>query len=288
MIDSILRAAGIGVLLMTAALAGAQAPGAMTAEQRQAEFARLPWQEGPLDASIGAKARLAVPAEARLLAEAHGARFLELTGNLPEAGNTVLVGRNWWATFSFSDVGYVKDDEKLDPDALLSTLQESDAVANEQRQRLGIAKLTTVGWAVPPHYDPETRFLEWGLNLRAEGDPTPVINYTVRMLGRSGYENVILVTSAETLQQDVAELKAILKGFDFVAGERYAEFKQGDRLAEVGLGALVLGGAAAAAAKSGWFKSLLAVLVAGWKLVAAAVVAGIVGLGRLMGRKKAG
>lgn len=287
MIRNILRAAGIGAALLVASVvAGAQTP--MTAEQRQAEFGQLPWQTGPLDGSVGDKARLAVPADVRLLAESHGARFLELTGNLPEPGNTVLVGGNWWATFSFSDVGYVKDDEKLDPDALLKAIQESDQPANEERERLGITKLHTVGWAVPPHYDTQTQHLEWGLTLRADGDPTPVINYTVRMLGRSGYENVILVTSAQNLQQDVAELKAILKGFDFVPGERYAEFKQGDRVAQIGLGALVLGGAAAAAAKSGWFKGLIAVLAAGWKFIAAAAVAGVVGLGKLLGRKKAG
>ena len=46
----------------------------------------------------------------------------------------------------------------------------------------------------------------------------------------------------------------------------------------------MLGGAAAAAVKAGWFKGLLAALVAGWKLVAAAAVAGLAAIKRFFSR----
>ncbi|MBL8343477.1 MAG: DUF2167 domain-containing protein [Rubrivivax sp.] len=275
-------------LLAAAALStAATAQQGMSAEQRRAEFAKLPWQAGPAQGAIGSKASLKVPKDARLLPESHGARFLELTGNLPAPGHSILVVGNWWAVFTFSDVGYVKDDEKLDAEQLLRSLREGDAAANDERRKRGIPQLTTEGWAVPPHFDAQTKQLEWGLKLRAEGDPNPVINYTVRMLGRSGYESVTLVSDAATLQRDVAELKALLEGFSFNGGQTYAEFKPGDHVAEIGLGALVLGGAAAAAVKSGWWKSLLAALAAGWKLIAGVAVAAVLGLGKLFGRKKA-
>ncbi len=270
-------------LLTLAPLAGAQT---QSAEQRREAFAKLPWQAGPSEGKVGEKAMLAVPDKAKLLPEASGARFLELTGNLPQPGQTILVKGDWWAVFSFSDVGFIKDDEKLDADALLKSLQDSDGPGNEERKRRGIPTLRTEGWAVPPHFDAASKRLEWGLRLRAEGEAQPVINYTVRVLGRTGYESITLVSDADSLQKDVADLKEVLKGFNFNAGERYAEFKAGDRVAEIGLGALVLGGAAAAAAKAGWFKGLLGVLLAGWKFVAAAAVAGVVGLGKLLGRKK--
>src|SRR5438046_7897948 len=38
--------------------------------------------------------------------------------------------------------------------------------------------------------------------------------------------------------------KSALGGYGFVSGENYAEFKAGDKIAEYGLAALVLGGAA--------------------------------------------
>lgn len=288
-VDLIRRAAllsGCMAALLFGAAASAQQ--GMSPEQRREEFAKLPWQAGPTRSEVGTKGKLQVPKEARLLPESHGGRFLELTGNLPQPGQTILVGGNWWAVFSFNDIGYIKDDEKLDADKLLETLKSSDGPSNEERKKRGIAQLTTEGWAVPPHFDPQTKHLEWGLRLRAEGDPNPVINYTVRMLGRSGYESVTLVSDAESLQRDVAELKAVLKGFAFNGGESYAEFKAGDHVAEIGLGALVLGGAAAAAVKGGWWKGLIAVLAAGWKLIAGVAVAAVLGLGKLLGRKKAG
>lgn len=264
----------------------ALAQSAMTPEQRREEFAKLPWQPGPADGAVGSKAQLKVPEGTRLLPEAQGGRFLELTGNLPQPGQTIVVAPNWWAVFSFSDVGYIKDDEKLDADALLKSMQESDGPANQERKKRGIPQLTTEGWAVPPFFDPQTKHLEWGLRLRAEGEAQPVINYSVRLLGRSGYESVVLVTDAATLQRDVSELKTMLKGFNFNGGEAYAEFKAGDRIAEFGLGALVLGGAAAAAAKTGLLQKLLAVLAAGWKLIAGVAVALFWGIGKFFGRKK--
>jgi uncharacterized membrane-anchored protein len=278
-----LAACAAALLWVLSANAGAQN---LSPEQRKEAFAKLPWQAGPAEGKVGEKAMLTVPDKAKLLPEASGARFLELTGNLPQPGQTILVKGDWWAVFSFSDVGFIKDDEKLDADALLKSLQDSDGPGNEERKRRGIPTLTTEGWAVPPHFDAASKRLEWGLRLRAEGEPQPVINYTVRVLGRTGYESITLVSDAESLQKDVADLKEVLKGFNFNTGERYAEFKAGDRVAEIGLGALVLGGAAAAAAKSGWFKGLLAALIAGWKLVAGVAVAAVVGLGKLFGRKK--
>jgi uncharacterized membrane-anchored protein len=281
------RTARLGACIATLwVAAGAAWAQGLSPEQRREEFAKLPWQMGPTSGAVGSKAKLQVPDKARLLPEAHGGRFLELTGNLPQPGQTILVGGNWWAVFSFNDIGYVKDDEKLDAGKLLDTLKSSDGSSNEERKKRGIPQLTTEGWAVPPHFDPQTKHLEWGLRLRVEGDPTPVINYTVRMLGRNGYESVTLVSDADSLQRDVAELKAVLKGFTFNGGESYAEFKAGDRVAEIGLGALVLGGAAAAAVKGGWWKSLLAVLAAGWKLIAGVAVAAALGIGKLLGRNK--
>ena len=60
------------------------------------------------------------------------------------------------------------------------------------------------------------------------------------------------------------DFKATLKNFDYVSGEKYSEWKQGDKVAAYGLGALVLGGAAAVATKKGGLKLLwIAILGAG-------------------------
>jgi uncharacterized membrane-anchored protein len=171
----------------------------------------------------------------------------------------------WFAVFSFDESGYVKDDEKLDASALLKSLQDSDGPGNEERKRLGMAPLHTEGWHVPPHYDTDSRRLEWGVRLRGEAGP-PIVNYTIRILGRRGVMKATLVSDPQNLNQDIAVFKAALGGFGFAPGERYAEFRAGDRVAEYGLAALVLGGAAVVATKTGFLKAF-------WKLLLVGVVA---------------
>ena len=190
-------------------------------------------------------------------------------------------------TFEFDKVGYVKDDEKLDPDALLKSLKESDADGNDERKKLGMQAIFTDGWQVPPHYDTESKRLEWGTRLRT-ADGALVVNYTSRLLGRKGIMSAVLVSSPDTLGPDSTAFKALLGGFDYVTGERYSEFKQGDRVAEFGLAALVLGGAAAVATKKGFWAAIVAFLGAFWKVLIGFVVAGLAGIGSLFKKKKSG
>ena len=232
----------------------------------------LGWQRGPADGSLGGIATLRIAEGQAFLDGPNTRRFLELTRNPPRDGRYTLVADEWFAIFFFEDSGYVRDDEKLDPDALLKSLQASDERGNQERKRLGMPAIHTVGWSVPPHYDPGTRRLEWGVQLRGE-DGRPLINYKIRLLGRRGVMQAILVSSPERLDRDVAEFKAALAGYTFVSGEQYSEFRAGDRVAEYGLATLVLGGAAAVATKSGFFKAFGKLIVVGVAGLGAAVVA---------------
>ena len=271
-------------VMLTVSMPGIVQAATDEAAQRN-PIADLNWQRGPLTFALGTKGSIKLPEKTGALAESDSNRFLELTGNLPTPGLNIIVGSNWWATFEFEDSGYVKDDEKIDADDLLKQMKASDAPSNEERRKRGMAELFTDGWYVPPHYDSATKRLEWGLRIHAANDNKPVINYTVRLLGRTGYERVVLVSTPETLDRDVAEFKQVLSGFDFNAGEKYSEFKQGDRVAEFGLAALVAGGAAAVAVKTGFWKVLLGFVVAGWKLILGAGVALLATVGKLFKRK---
>jgi uncharacterized membrane-anchored protein len=281
-----MRVVGALAAFCLAGLAQAAAPAEMTPEQRQQEMRSLPWVEGPNKVGVGTRAEVKIEPGQHYLDDKNSGKFLSLTGNLPSPGESILLGEGWWAAFNFAEVGYVKDNEKLDPDALLKELKGIDGPANEERKRRGMPTLHTVGWVVPPHYDPQTKHLEFGLRMRSDGSNEPFVNYTVRMLGRTGYENVILVSSQENLTQNVKALKTTLQGFDFKSGEKYAEFKPGDRVAEFGLGALIVGGGTALLAKTGWWKGILAALAAGWKLVAIAVAGLGAGIVNLFKRKK--
>ena len=246
----------------------------------------LAWNQGPAVAPIGNTARLNVNENIMFIDEANSRKFLELTGNLPQDGFYIIYNTKdrWWAGFSYDDSGYIKDDEKIDADALLKQLRESDEPSNAERKRRGLGELHTDGWYVPPHYDPVTKRLEWGVKLRS--DKGYSANYTIRLLGRSGVTSATLVSSPERLDANVQSFKATLPGFEYNTGQKYSEFKQGDRVAEYGLAALVAGGAAAVATKKGAWGAIGAFLAASWKFVAGIAVAALAGIKKMFSRNK--
>ncbi len=269
-------------LLIPAAGWAASSPSPATAQN----ISDLAWHEGPATAAIGKNAVLKVNEDVVFIDEANSRRFLELTGNLPSDGINIIYNTKdrWWAAFSYEDTGHVKDDEKIDADALLKNLREGDESSNAERKRRGMSELHTDGWYVPPHYDPATKRLEWGVKLRSDNGVSA--NYTIRLLGRTGVTSATLVSSPEQLDANVQSFKATLPGFDYNAGEKYSEFKQGDRIAEYGLAALIAGGAAAVATKKGLWGTIAAFLAASWKVVAGVAIAAVAGVKKLFSRNK--
>jgi uncharacterized membrane-anchored protein len=272
----------LAALLLSPVLAWSQGNPAVLEEMK-----KLQWQVGPTQGRIGNRALIAVPQDHVFLDERNTRRFLELTGNPPRDGHYLFApsSLNWFAVFSFDASGYVKDDEKIDADALLKTLKASDAPSNDERKRLGMEALYTEGWQVPPHYDLDSKRLEWGMRLRTASNHY-VINYSSRLLGRSGVMSAVLVADPETLAADTAQFKSALKDFSYVPGEKYSEFKAGDRIAEYGLAALIVGGAAAVASKKGFWSLLAGFFAAFWKVLAGLGVAALAGLGSIFKRKQ--
>jgi uncharacterized membrane-anchored protein len=246
------RLAALGILLLLL-----DGPASAQQETPQNEFAKLPWQAPPATGQIGGVAQIGLANDLRFLDADGTSRFLKLTDNPSRDNEFTLAPATlaWFAIFTFDKSGYVKDDERIDPDELLAVLKKQNESSIEERRRLRLPILHLEGWAVEPHYDSETHRLEWGTRFSQDkGEIT--VNYTVRILGRSGVMSAILVSSPETLDADKREFKTALRGFAFKTGETYAEFRQGDRVAQYGLAALIVGGAAAVATSSGLMKGL--------------------------------
>ena len=207
---------------------------------------------------IGAEGQLKIPEGYVFLGSVDSSRFIELQGNPPRANHYIVAPKSlaWFSAFVFEPIGYVKDDEKIDPDELLQTLKASNKDDQAERKQKGLSVLVLDGWFIPPHYDIQTKRLEWGTKLRSE-DNQYIVNYTIKILGRKGVMNAVVVSDPDSLDKDVREFKAVLSSYSFKPDEGYFEFRSGDKVAEYGLAALVIGGAAAAAAKSGALKGLL-------------------------------
>jgi uncharacterized membrane-anchored protein len=279
----------LGALLVVPSLAGEPAPatpGETAAEQAYYKaLDALHWVAGPTTVSIPGKSQLVVPQDYVFLDSANTDKYLELNRNLA-SGSEVLVApsnMHWVAYLSFADEGYVKDNDKIDAAELLKALQEGTEQSNEERRKRGWPELHLIDWAVPPAYNASNKRLEWATVLEAEGNRN--VNFSTKVLGRRGHTSVILVTGVDELGPARPELESVLAGYSFKSGETYADWVPGDKVAEYGLAALVLGGAAAIATKKGFWAVLGGFLAGGWKLLAAGGVAAAAGLRRFFGKK---
>jgi uncharacterized membrane-anchored protein len=246
-----------------------------------AVFRELHWKRGPTDAVIAGRASVKIEKGIFALDSRDTNRFIEAMGNLPSNADRYAVGADdfsWFAVFDFTSDGYVRDDEKIDADALLKALMEGNRLGNQKRRELGLHTMELIGWSVPPFYNKETKRLEWGTKLKNE-DGSYTINYTSRLLGRTGYMSATLVADPTNFSSQQQGYNRMLSRFEFNPGERYSEFKEGDKVAQYGLAALVAGGAAAAVVKS---KGL-------WKLLGALAIGGVAavwaGIKRFFGRR---
>ncbi len=228
-------------------------------------YGQVKWQKGPSLGDLGSTAQVKVP-QGWVFAGGDDTRTImevmhnPMTGR--ELGFVAPAGENWYAVFEYDPVGYVKDDEKdaLDANVLLDSIKAGTEAGNQERIKRGWPTMTILGWEQQPRYDTTTNNLEWA--VRAESDGEPVINYNTRMLGRGGVMEVTLVTDAGTLKETLPKFKTMLSGFDFNQGQKYAEFRAGDKMAAYGLTGLIVGGGTAVLAKSGAFKWIWKVLVA--------------------------
>lgn len=238
----------------------------------------IDWQDGPAVGQLGDIAQIKIPEGYRFAGQEGVKRFLELTQN-PVSGDElgVLISsggtadEGWFVIFEFNPIGYVKDDEKgkLDADAILTSLKAGNERGNEERRKRGWSTLDLVGWSTPPRYDPVTNNLTWAIRASSEGHD--VINHSVRLLGRKGVMDADLVLGPSQVSSAVPEFDTLLTGFEFSAGNRYAEWVKGDRVAAYGLTALVAGGVGAAAVKSGALGKLWKVIVFGALAAVAAI-----------------
>ena len=249
-------------------------------------------QAGPMVADLGA-AQIKVPEGYRFVPKSNIKKFNDLNRDLTsplEVGVIFPADFDWFVVLSYHDDGYVKDDEKtqLDQetiDAILAARREGTERSNAERRKQKMAELTLRGWEKPPFYDDVTKNLTWGLQIQTKDSDDYNLNYESRILGRGGYMSANLVVGRQSFAAALPVYNQLLAGFAYKDGQKYSEWKAGDKVAAVGLTGLVLGGAGVLAGKAGLFGKFFAVLAKGGKaiiVVVVAAIAGIVGLFKKM------
>ncbi|HEY9226504.1 MAG TPA: DUF2167 domain-containing protein [Gemmatimonadaceae bacterium] len=286
-------------ILVVASMIGAQTTllSAQSNDSR-ALFDRISWSTGPADGPLGTVGQVRVPPFCRFTGEKGAKTFMEATEN-PPSGNEVGVllcasasdSSQWFVVFSYDASGLVRDDEKgkLDQAAILSTIQRGTEAGNKERRQRGWEEIEVAGWERAPYYDTTTRNLTWSTRVKAKGASEVSVNHSVRLLGRGGVMHADLVAGQEELASAVAAFDGIVSEFEYLPGSRYSEWREGDKVAEYGLTALIAGGAGAAAVKLGLFgkmwKFIVALVLALKKLIIVGVLAVVAFVKRLFGGK---
>ncbi|MDZ4774378.1 MAG: DUF2167 domain-containing protein [Planctomycetota bacterium] len=256
-------------------------------------IAGIEFEVGPCVGHLGTYAEINVPAGLLFSGRKGTVDFLTLNQNPTgdsEFGMVLEPEVGWFVIFSYDESGYVKDDDKdeLDPDDLLDVLKQGTEYGNEVRKQRGWAALEIVGWHKAPFYDPKTNDLTWATILRSEGHDT--INWSTKLLGRTGTMNVDLVVGPESIDAAMPKFENLMGGYAYADGNRYAQFKPGDKIAEYGLAALVAGGAGAVAFKTGLFGKLWGFIGKLWYLILAGLAVVFSGIKKMLGigKKDAG
>lgn len=284
MTTSLLRRTGVLLALFAACcglFAQADAPSNAGRPQSFVDVLRangIKVVSSPATVKLGDVAEIVLPEGFHAIDRGSLQKFYDFTRNSmsSQAVGVVISPSEWMLFFDYDPSGYVKDDEKnaLDAGKLLKAMTANEEAGNKERVKRGWDEMKIAGWAAEPHYDTKTNNLKWAIKLTSSSDnhQSYWINESIRLLGRGGVMKVVLVTDNETFAKDSADAGSVLaRNFSYVPGQRYAEYREGDKVAKYGLAALVLGGGVAAAAKFGFLQKFWKLLVIG----GAALVAGI-------------
>ena len=95
---------------------------------------------------------------------------------------------------------------------------------------------------------------------------------------------VQLVCGPDELQPLLNEFQQLMNGFSYVEGQRYAEFREGDKVAKYGLTALIAGTGVLVASKMGLFAQLGVFFAKLGKGAILLVVGALAGLKKLFGK----
>jgi uncharacterized membrane-anchored protein len=252
--------------------------------------------QGPRNIAIFDEATLSLPAGDKFVPASAAARLLRSMGQ--SIDDKKLVGivipaqpnGNWVALVMFVKDGYVRDGDAQhwNADDMLRKLSQGVAQSNASRKAHGFSELEIRGWAEAPTYDAATHRLVWGAVVRKKDEPDDAahlaVNYQTFALGRDGHLELTVASHLSSFAVDQSIANGLLANIDYVPGKRYADFdKFTDKVAEYGLGALVVG---IAAKKLGLIAMLVAFAAKFSKLgVAVSLMAAAVA--RRFGKRKA-
>ncbi len=203
------------------------------------------WVKGPAKADVGTVAEFNIPSGYKYRSAAGARTFLEESRSQVPAN---LVGvlsptaGGWWVVLTYAEIGHLKADAQgsLNPDSILAGYQAGAlARQNADRAQQKAAPFSTAAWELAPAYDAKDQVLEWA--VRAEtgaGGSERIVNHSVAFLGRQGVLQATAVYPYKGFT-DLRPIREILSSLVFKAGERYTEYRAGDKDASITLAQVI-------------------------------------------------
>lgn len=144
----------------------------------------------------------------------------------------------------YEDIGHVSDEDAdgIDYASKLKEMLHDDSLENVQRIADGYSGLRLVGWASAPYYDKQRKVLHWAKEMDSDDRDANVLNYNIRVLGRTGVLVVNAVSSMDRLDIVKDEVPNVLSMVAFNDGYRYDQFDPAtDKVSSQGLDGLIDG-----------------------------------------------
>jgi uncharacterized membrane-anchored protein len=240
---------------------------------------QLSWQTGPADVKLSDQATLHLPDGYRFLGSQDTQNVLKQMGNFPSGSELGLIAstkkdERWFVVVRHIDAGYVKDDDAANwnADELFASIKEGTENDNKQREAQGFPPLILIGWEEKPRYDAQSHKVVWAISSK-EKDSNGV-NHNTLVLGRYGYMSMNMVGDLHDLPQLKPHAQMLLANLNFVGGKRYTDFNSAtDKVAAVGLTALIAGAAFKTGLLAKLWAFLLPLIIAGKKLLIFLVIA---------------
>ena len=165
------------------------------------------------------------------------------TWGMPDDSNMLLRSDKGYNLFISSNKdGYVKIDDwkNVDTDAWIKELNENAKKIAIERKRKNIDYALNFKWIKKPELDRKKNMVFYAYEV-SWNDGSNSLESISLVLGKDGYATLVFTTvDMETpFSQLTKKYKSKAETFKFNEGSTYSEYKTGDKIAAVGIGALL-------------------------------------------------
>lgn len=239
-------------------------------EDYWAKIDKLNWKDGPVDISFEqANSTISFSSEFRVLEGEDARQILYWTNGIEFPYAEIFAESNvkrYHYTFSYIDSGYVEIDDwkNVHPEKFLEQMNENAQENNPERIKNNMSSIDKITWNKKPSLDRSKSAVYYALKLDWS-DGTSSIDATTILLGRKGYTNVTYATWPDVYDNN--DLVKISEIHNFNDEQQYKDWKSGDKVAAVGIGALLATTLGVKAVKPGLLIALGLLLKKFWFII---------------------